>query len=380
MKDLTTPRRVDPWIVASTALLLAAGLATLSAYERLAPVHAFAFVLKQLVWIALGLGAGAYTYRLARRDAHRSLPWAFAVALGAVLLCLAGFHAPVRGVQRWMRLGPVIVQPSELLKLGVVAALARWFGDAPIGSRTWGRALAGVVAIVSVPVAMVAAQPDLGSAALLVVIALATLLVTPRAGRSMALVAVSTALPLMVLPQVLLRPYQMARLRAFLDPDRYADVSWQATQARAALEAGRWFGAERSHAALARLPDAHTDFALVSWANLHGLAGLALVLAAYATLVARTFDAARRTTDRYDLAVVTGIGAMLLAQVAMNGAMALGLAPVVGVSAPLMSYGGSNLVVTLAALGVVLGVRARIDAAPREPGAPGPERLYRGAA
>ncbi len=380
MNDRTTPRRVDPWIVAATALLLAVGLANLRAYEGFAPVHAYAFVARQFAWMVLGLGAAVFTYRLARRDAHRSLPWALAVGVAAVALCLLGFHAPIRGVRRWMRLGPVIAQPSELLKLGVVAALARWFGDAPLGARTWGRAVAGVLAIVSVPVAMVAAQPDFGTAALLVAIALATLFVTPRAGRSMGLVAASTALPVALLPRVLLREYQIARLRAFLDPARYVDASWQAAQARAALAAGRWFGAERSHLAASRVPDAHTDFALVLWANLHGLAGLALVLAAYATLVARTLGVARRATDRYDLAVVTGVGAMLLAQVTMNGAMALGLAPVVGVSAPLVSYGGSNLVVTLAALGVVLGVRARLDAAPKEPAAPGPERLYRGAA
>jgi rod shape determining protein RodA len=380
VNDRTAPRRVDPWIVAATAALLAVGLANLRAYEAFAPVHAYAFVARQLAWIVLGLGAAALTYGLARRDAHRSLPWAFAVGVGAVALCLLGFHAPMRGVRRWIRLGPVIAQPSELLKLGVAAALARWFGDAPLGTHSWGRAVVGVVAIVSVPVAMVAAQPDLGSAALLVAIALATLLVTPRAGRAMALVAASTALPLALLPQLLLRPYQMARLRAFLDPARYADVSWQAAQARAALAAGRWFGAERSHLAASHLPDAHTDFALVLWANLHGLAGLALALAAYATLVGRTLAVARRAMDRYDLAVVTGVGAMLLTQVTMNGAMALGLAPVVGVSAPLVSYGGSNLVVTLAAIGVVLGVRARLDAAPMGPAAPGPERIYRGAA
>lgn len=373
-------RRIDPWIAASTLALLAMGLVNLRGLEGLDTTLRGGFALRQSLWIAIGLGAGAWTYRLARRDRHRELAWVFALGLGAVLLCLSGFHAEMRGVRRWMRLGPIVVQPSEALKLGVVAALARWFGDAPIGTRTWSRALGGVLAAVSLPVALVASQPDLGTAVLLIAIALSTLLVTPRAARSMGFVIGTTALPALLLPRLVMHEYQLARLRAFLDPARYAALAWQPMQARGALVSGRWFGAEQSLHALRHLPDARTDFALVAWANQCGVVALALAFAAYALLVTRVFAIARRATERYDLALVTGVGAVILWQTVMNAAMSLGAIPVVGVGAPLFSYGGSNMVLSLAAIGAALGVGARIEATPKGPGAPGPERLYRGAA
>lgn len=372
-------RRIDPLIAAPAAALILAGLANLRGMEGPSPTE-HGFVTRQIVWLALGLGAAAWTYHLARRDRHRELAWLFAVGAALVLLCLAGFHAPMRGVRRWMRLGPLVVQPSELLKLGVVAALARWLGDAPIGSRTWPRAIGVVLACVTVPVAMVASQPDLGTAALLVAIATSTLVVTPRALRSVTLVIVTTALPLLALPRLIMHEYQLARVRAFLDPSHYTALAWQPMQARAALSSGGWLGQHTPSVALLRLPDARTDYALIAWAHQHGVVALIALFAAYTLLITRMLDTARRSTDRYDLALSTGAAAVILWQTVMNAAMSLGALPVVGVSAPLVSYGGSNLALSLAAIGVVLGVRARIDATPRGPDVPGAERIYRGRA
>ncbi len=380
MTDAPKPtlRDIDPWIALPALALLAIGVANLHALDGTF-WSARGLASRQALWIALGLCAGAWTWHLARTGRHRALSWAHALGALAVLACLAGFHEPLRGVRRWMRLGPLVVQPSELLKLGVAAALARWFGDAPLGTRTLSRAAAGVLALVALPAAMVAAQPDLGTAALLVAIAASTLLVTPRAARSLALLALTTAAPLVALPRLLLRDYQLARLRHFLDPSRDSYLAWQPSHAREALAAGRWFGAEPPPPALSVLPDVHTDFALVAWADLHGAAALALALGLYAALALRAFDTARRATDRYDVALATGAGAMVLWQAALNAAMVTGLAPVVGVGAPLVSYGGSNLVVTLAALGAVAGIRARVEREAAPLGAPGPERIYRGA-
>ncbi len=370
-------RGVDPWLVGAAAALVAVGLANLDTLGALQPARYGGLALRQTCWLAVGLGAGAAAFVAARRDRHRALAWVHVAAFGAVLLTLAGFAEHLGGVRRWLRLGPLLVQPSEFLKLGAVAAAARWFADAPIGTRTLGRALLGVLLCVAFPAALVAAQPDLGTGVLLLLVGAATLAFAPDARRSLPLLAVTIALPAVLFGRSLLHEYQLERLRAFLDPEAHPGVSWQLTQAMDALAAGRALG---TPAWLSRhlLPGAHTDFALVAWGSVHGLAGTLAVLALQSLLAQRAFDAAARADDRYDVAVAAGVGSLLSLQVLVNAAMAFGMIPVVGVPLPLVSYGGSNLTATLVALGAVLGVRARIANTPTPANAPGPERLYRG--
>lgn len=375
---LSHARQLDPWIVAPAVALTLVGLANLHALALAGATVSSRLVASQLASAFVGLAACAGTFSLARSDRHRALAWVFPVALFAVLLTLAGFAAPLRAVRRWIALGPWLVQPSEFLKLAVVLAVARWFGDAPLLARSLWHTLTGLVGLVLVPVALVLAQPDLGTSLLFVVIAASTLTVTPFARRSLVALVGLMVVPAIVFARLLVKPYQLARLEAFLHPEAYPGASWQASQALHALSAGRWFGSEPSWLARGHLPDAHTDFALVAWASARGLAGVFVVLALFAVLVHRLFAVARETTDRYDLAVTTGVGALVFWQVALNAAMELGLTPVVGVPLPLVSYGGSNLVTTLAALGLALGIHARVraNAAPEASAA---QPAYRGA-
>jgi rod shape determining protein RodA len=370
-------RGVDPWLVGATAALVAVGIANLHTLGDLQPSRYGGLAARQLVWVVLGGAAGLASFVTARRDRHRALGWVHVAAFGAVLLTLAGFAESIGGVRRWLRLGPLVVQPSEFLKLGVVAAVARWFGDAPIGTRSFGRALLGVLLCVVFPAALVAAQPDLGTGVLLLLVGAASLAFAPEAWRTLPLLVAIVATPALLLGRTLLHGYQLARIRAFLDPDAHPGTSWQLTQALDAMTAGRALG---THAWLSShlLPGAHTDFALVAWGSAHGLLGTLAVLVLQAVVAQRAFDTASRATERYDLALAAGVGSLLALQVTVNAAMAFGMLPVVGVPMPLVSYGGSNLATTLLALGAVLGVRARIVTTPTPPGAPGPERLYRG--
>lgn len=377
----TTPaallKRFDPWLAGAVAALVAIGLANLRALETLQGDRYGGFALRQFVWALGGLAVMIASARLARNDRHRGAAWLHAVALAAVLAALFGVGADIRGVRRWLRLGPLLVQPSELLKAGVVLATARWFGDATIGARSFARTATGVLGLVTLPALMLCAQPDLGNAALLLMTGAATLAFTPRAWRSLAVLAASVLVPLLWAPWAILRPYQLARLEAFLMPEASPGVAWQARQAAQSLTAGGLFGS-RAWFETHHLPDAHTDFALVAWGSLHGWLGTALVLGLFALVGWRCFDVARRADERFDHALCAGIGAMVSAQALVNAAMALGALPVVGIALPLVSYGGSSLVATLFGLGLVLGVDARLRAAPRPPTKPGPEQLYRG--
>lgn len=188
--------------------------------------------MRQCVWLAIGAAAGLASFVAARRDRHRALGWVHVVAFGAVLLTLAGFAESVGGVRRWLRLGPLVVQPSEFLKLGVVAAVARWFGEAPIGTRTLGRALLGVLLCVVLPAALVAAQPDLGTGVLLLLVGAASLAFAPEAGRTLPMLVAIVATPALLFGRALLHGYQLARIRAFLDPDAHPGGSWRPSRRR----------------------------------------------------------------------------------------------------------------------------------------------------
>jgi rod shape determining protein RodA len=367
--------RFDLLITVPTTVVFTAGLVHLHALD---PSHRL--VIHQCVYALIGLMASAVCYHLAREDKHRVLSWIHGLAVALVVLCLMGFHAPMRGVRRWLRVGPLVIQASELLKFALVAAIARWFGDAPLVTRTRLRDALGIAILVVVPVAMVAAQPDLGTAVLLVAVAATTLVVTPHARRSLAFLAAMTLLPAALMPKLLLHEYQIQRLHSFLRPSTHDGSQWQSDQAHTAYELGRWHGPFHPTRDLAHIPDAHTDFVLASWANRYGFLGVLVILGALFLVTQRAFETARLSRERFDIALATGIGAMLLWQVTINAAMTLGVLPVVGIPMPLMSFGGSNMVTTLAALGALMGVRARVVNAPAEPEIPGAERLYRGVA
>lgn len=370
-------RGIDPWLVGAAAALVAVGLGNLHGLGIAQPRRYGGLALRQGLWAALAAVAGGVALESARRGRHRALAWAHAVGVVGVVLTLAGLAPSLRGVRRWLALGPLAAQPAELVKLGVVAALARYFGDTPIGTGSLARSLVGVVGGVLLPAALVVAQPDLGTGVLVLLAGAATLAFTPGARRHLAVLA-AVLVPALWLGRSLLRPYQRARVAAFLDPEGHRSGSWQIEQAMDALAAGRLGGAEGwlgDHL----LPGAHTDFALVAWGSAHGLVGTLAILALLALLLGRVFAVATRADDRFDLALVAGAGALVALEALTNVAMSLGLLPVVGVPLPLVSYGGSNLVATAIALGAVLGVRARVVTAPPPPASPGPERLYRGA-
>lgn len=354
--------RFDWTLFLSIVLLCAAGLFNLYSATLRTP-HSSKFDY-QLVWMLLGLIGFLTLTAIDYRTVHR-LAW---FALGAMLVAIVVVHVlsdPIKGSQRWLRVGAFRVQPSELAKIAVIVALARIYHDHAEGDLRLGPALVASGGIVGT-ILLVAAQPDLGSASMigLVVISVTLLLLRNLVPAFAALVAGIAALPLL---WDRMQPYQQSRVLSFLD--RSADptgAAWQTDQSIFAVGSGRITGkgfleATQNHFDF--LPEHWTDFPFSVWAEEWGFAGSVGLLALFLFLMLWIVNVALNARDVFGQAICLGVAAMLFWHVLVNVLMVVGLAPVVGVTLPLISYGGSSVLTIFLGLGLVSSVALRRKAA-----------------
>src|SRR5256714_508959 len=265
-----------------------------------------------------------------------------------------------RGARRWIGAGTLQFQPSELLKLALVLYTANLLDRRPERMRRLGGMVSPLMVVAGVACALVAVQPDLGTA-LVIAFALTGLLVAGGVPlRNLAIVA-GLALGL-VLMFALLEPYRRARLTSFLDPWAHAGGSgFQAVQGQIALGSGGVFGVGLGQSVQKAfyLPEAHTDFILAVIGEELGIAGICGGLFLYGMIAYAGLRAAKAAATRYAQLVAAGVTRPLLAQAAPNGFARTRAAPLTGVPLPFISYGSSNLVVLLAGMGLLLNVAAR---------------------
>jgi len=350
--------RFDWPLFAGMSALVAIGLANLySATFRTA--HSTKFD-SQLVWIAVGMACYFFFAALDYRTLHR-LVWlalAAAVVAVAVVRLLAD---PIKGSQRWLDLGGVHVQPSEIAKLAIILALARLLHDRAREELSLVELIGGVVGI-AVPVLLILSQPDLGTSILLALIigSICALMVV----RMWPLVlAAAAGLALVPFLWEGMQAYQKARVLAFLDPA--ADptgAGWHTQQSIFAVGSGRLTGKGFLNATqnqLNFLPEHWTDFPFSVWAEEWGFVGSVALLAVFAFLVLWVLNIALRAPDRFGTVICLGVAAMLFWHVVVNVAMVIGVAPVVGVTLPFISYGGSSTVTFFVGLGLVASVSMR---------------------
>jgi rod shape determining protein RodA len=254
------------------------------------------------------------------------------------------------------------LQPSEFSRLGLALMLAMVYGDARRSARSLGELLLGA-GVLALPVGLILLQPDLGTAVTLVPVYVG---VAYMAGLRMRWVAAALLLAILVSPAVWaygLHDYQKDRVLTFLDP--YKDPrgdGYQQIQARVTVGSGGLIGKgfrQGTQGAYRFLPEAHNDFVLAVLAEEHGFLGVIVVLGLYLFVVLRSLEAAKLAKDRVGAFLVVGLVSWFLFQVVYNITMQAGLAPVKGLTLPLMSYGGSSLVATLAGFGLILNVRMR---------------------
>jgi rod shape determining protein RodA len=312
---------------------------------------------------ALGLGTVALVVALSidyRTLADRS--HLLYLALLALLVYVMLFGVVRGGARRWISLGFYNLQPSEFARMAVALVLAKYFGESRRGNPTLSDlAIAGGLAVV--PIVLIMRQPDLGTAVTVIPVYLAIAYVAGLPTRVLAVAAVVAVLALPVAWKFVLQDYQRQRVLTFIDPSKDTrGAGYQQIQARITTGSGGLWGKgfmKGTQGQLRFLPVAHNDFVFSVWGEEQGFAGVIVALALYLFVIVRSLDAARLAKDRLGAYLVLGILAGFTFQVLYNISMSAGLAPVKGLTLPLMSYGGSSLIATLAGFGLILNVRMR---------------------
>jgi cell division protein FtsW len=274
-----------------------------------------------------------------------------------VAVRIPGIGHSTLGAQRWIGAGPLQFEPSELMKLALVMYAAHVLSRGRLGGRTLLTALKRVALVGAAACLLVGSQPDIGTA---MVIAFALIAIVLTAGIPMRLLAITVVLGAgAVVLFAIAVPYAGARLTSFLDPWAHATQSgYQAVHSQIAIGSGGLFG-RGPGASIQKdyyLPEASTDFILAVIGEELGFVGIAVLLSLYGLIAYAGLRAARRAKGTYALLIAVGVTSLIVLQAALNVFAVLGLAPVTGVPLPFVSYGASNLLVMLVAMGLLLNV------------------------
>jgi rod shape determining protein RodA len=314
----------------------------------------------QIYAIVLGLGALIFTLSIDYRSFADKSHWLY-IGLLLALVYVIFFGTVQMGARRWIGSGGFNLQPSEFAKVGLALVLAKLFGDQR-GDPTWlDLTIAGI--LTCLPLALIAKEPDLGTAVTLVPVFLAVAYLAGMKLRILGVLLVAAVLAAPVAWKFALKDYQKSRISTFLDPSQDAKgAGYQQIQARITVGSGGVMGKgfkQGTQGQLRFLPVAHNDFIFSVLAEEQGFAGVVVALALYLFVILRALEAARMAKDRLGSYLVIGVLASFTFQVIYNITMSAGLAPVKGLTLPLMSYGGSSMIATLAGCGLVLNVRMR---------------------
>jgi rod shape determining protein RodA len=304
----------------------------------------------------------------------------YSAMITAISLVLV-FGAAARGSRRWIELPYFRFQPSELAKVLLIVSLAAFVIERTRRGYE-ARQTARLLLIGLTPAAMIFIQPDLGTAMVLGVITVTILFLAGVPWRHFAamggVAAAAAVLVLVVAPAAgapILQGYQQERLTSFLNPsDDPSDSSYQLRQSQITIGAGGKTGRgdRASQTELNFLPEHHTDFIFAVVGERYGFLGAAFVLSLYALLVSRALRLLTLSKNLYGTLIAGGIAAMLIFQVLVNVGMNLGVMPVTGITLPLMSYGGSSVLVTFMAIGLLQSIHVQAQLSSRDSRAPTP--------
>ncbi|MDP3748262.1 MAG: rod shape-determining protein RodA [Phenylobacterium sp.] len=282
--------------------------------------------------------------------------------VGLLLLVAVEAVGDVRmGAQRWLALGPFSFQPSEVMKLGIVLALARFYHGMSADSARLSWWLLIPLAMIAAPVVLVAHQPDLGTAMLIAMTGLSMVVLAGLSWKVIAagVISVVAAVPPMVM--FVLHDYQRKRVLTFLDPESDPSGSgYHIMQSKIALGSGGFFGKGYglgSQSQLNFLPEKQTDFIFATLAEEFGFLGCISVLFLYGAVIFMALRIASISHSHFGRLAAAGTTATFALYVLINGAMVMGLAPVVGVPMPMLSYGGTVMVTVMIGFGLVQAVR-----------------------
>ena len=289
-----------------------------------------------------------------------------------LLLVAVAVHGHVaKGGARWLDLGPIQFQPSEFMKIAVVLALARFYHECSAKEANWSWKLLIPAGLIGLPVLLVMKQPDLGTGMLIALIGAAVMIL---AGLNWKVIAAGAAAAVVGVPffvEFIMKPYQRDRVLTFLNPE--ADPShsgYHILQAKIAMGSGGLLGKGLglgSQSKLNFLPEKQTDFIMSAVAEQLGLAGGCIVFLIYGAIIFMALRMASVSHSHFGRLAAAGATVTFALHVLINGAMVMGLFPVVGVPMPLLSYGGSAMLMVMMGFGLVLSVRVhRYQELPRQ--------------
>jgi rod shape determining protein RodA len=318
--------------------------------------------IQQIYWL---VGGGILATVVAAIDYRHYERLGYALYVGGVVLLVLVFilGREIRGSSRWIYIGSYSFQPSEFMKLFLVIALAKYLHDDP---KSEGRTLKDLVAptlIAVIPTALVLLQPDLGTALILVLVFISICTLTRIQTRSLVWLAVAAAVIAPVFWSYGLRGYQNERINAWLNPnENILGYNWDPHQARIAVGNGGWLGQgfmKGSQNQFLFLHEQHSDFPFPVFAEEWGFVGSVALVAFYGFLVLWCLRVASSAKDRFGAVLTVGVASIVFWHVIFNLGMAIGLLPVVGVTLPLFSYGGSSAMTVLMGVGLVMNVSMR---------------------
>lgn len=358
-------RRPDPWLWVPAAALVALGLLMvlnttyfLSVQKAGSP---FYFFKRQLFNIGVGLVALGVLSQFSLRGLGRlALPLLVASAIGLVMLWVPGLGLMSGGARRWLRLGPIVAEPSELVKFATVFFLARLLSGRQQHMQSFAAGPLPAL-LVAAPLAVaLLMQPDFGATVMLGLL-LFTMLYAAGAKVAHLAGAGAGALALIGL-QAGRKAYRVRRLMAFVDPWQTArGAGFQLIQSFIALGAGGGWGVGlgAGRQKMFYLPQAHSDFVFAVVGEEFGVAGALAVIALFGVILVRGMRVAHREPDPFASLLAVGLSALLALQALVNVAVVIGLVPTKGLPLPFVSYGGSAMVTSLAALGALLALSRR---------------------
>lgn len=363
--EAVAPERPDPWLCVPAAALIALGLLmvlnTTYFLGQEKTGDAFHFFKLHLVHIAAGLCVMFALSQLSLAGLRRlAAPLMIVAVILLALIWIPGLGVTRGGARRWVRLGPVLAEPSELVKFAVVFFLADYLARRQERMADFRRGPLPAMIVVGVIAAVVLKQPDFGTTVMLVAILFVMLFAGGARlfdlGRAGACAAAVLAL------QAVAKPYRMRRLATFADPWRTArGAGFQLIQSLIALgEGGGWgAGLGVGRQKMFYLPQAHTDFVFAVVVEEFGLVGALVVFALFCMILLRGLRIAHEEPEPFASLLAVGLTAMISLQALVNIAVVIGLAPTKGLPLPFLSYGGTSIVMAMAALGTLLALARR---------------------
>ena len=348
------------WILIICAFLLVI-IGLFSLYSSSSGRGDFLNFEKQLVFFGIGIFLMFFfcffDWRAFRENSSLILILYFACIVGLIGLF---FLAPeIRGVQKWYKVGPFSIDPAEFMKIVLVILLAKYFSMRHIEMyRVKHIVLSGFYILL--PVSLVFFQPDFGSVIILVALWIGILIASGIKLRHFLILFLCGILILTLCWLFLIKDYQKERVISFLFPADPLGAGWSQNQARIAIGSGGIFGQGIFNGSQTRygfLPEPQTDFIFAAVAEETGLIGVSALLILYLVLILRIFKIAMSSQSNFPRLLCIGLVAILICQIFIHIGMNLGILPIIGISLPLVSYGGSGLITILAALGMIQNIK-----------------------